>query len=97
MITIHMEPCKVSIVGHAGFAPRGQDVICASVSAIAYTLVSSLMRVSPEGLSFTADPGNMQIQCADTEAARQAFAFAADGFGPIAEQNPAHVKFFKNF
>lgn len=96
MISIQMRPGDVEIHGHAGYAPNGQDIICAAVSAIAYTLLSSLQRVQPEGLSFTADSGDMHILCMDTEETRRAFAFAADGFGPIADQNPKYVKFSKN-
>ncbi len=97
MITIVMNPGKVEISGHAGYAPAGQDIICAAVSAIGYTLIASLQRTAPHGLSFTAKPGYMCITCPDSEESRQAFSFAADGFGPIAEQNSAYVKFYKNF
>ena len=34
----------VDIVGHAGYAEQGKDIVCAGVSTLAYTLINNLDR-----------------------------------------------------
>lgn len=33
---------RLTLHGHAGYAPRGQDIVCAAVSALLYALVAAL-------------------------------------------------------
>lgn len=42
MIEIEQRPDGVSIKGHAGYAPPGQDIVCAAVSVLVQTLCASL-------------------------------------------------------
>lgn len=42
MITITQTPDAVIIEGHANYAPRGQDIVCAAISALWQTLLCSL-------------------------------------------------------
>lgn len=37
---------EVLVRGHSGYAPRGQDVVCAGVSALVQTAAESLRRVA---------------------------------------------------
>ncbi len=37
----------LTAVGHAGYAPRGQDIVCAGVSALLYGFVAYLEGLSP--------------------------------------------------
>ena len=36
----------ISIAGHAGYAPKGYDIVCAAVSSIAHTAVLGLNAVA---------------------------------------------------
>ncbi len=36
----------VSIVGHAGYAPKGQDIVCAGVSALTSAFLESLILIT---------------------------------------------------
>lgn len=38
---------EISAVGHAGIAPRGQDIVCAGVSALLYGFIAYLETLSP--------------------------------------------------
>ena len=38
MIRVTAEPERLTVQGHAGFAPRGQDIVCAAVSALMLAL-----------------------------------------------------------
>ncbi|MBP3667851.1 MAG: ribosomal-processing cysteine protease Prp [Clostridia bacterium] len=51
-VTLGRDGLALSAVGHAGYAPRGQDVVCAGVSALLYGFVAYL-----EGLSSIATAG----------------------------------------
>lgn len=42
MITVKCFPDGFLIKGHAGFAPIGQDIVCASISAIALAIVGEI-------------------------------------------------------
>lgn len=43
--SIHMVMC-----GHAGFAPKGRDLICAGASTLACTLAEGVMRLYEQGM-----------------------------------------------
>lgn len=36
MICVRFEGRSVTVEGHAGYAPQGQDIVCAAVSALVY-------------------------------------------------------------
>ncbi|MBQ9151806.1 MAG: ribosomal-processing cysteine protease Prp [Clostridia bacterium] len=38
---------EVAAIGHAGTAPRGQDIVCAGVSALLYGFIAYLESLSP--------------------------------------------------
>ena len=46
----------ISITGHAGYAPHGQDIVCSAVSAISHTAVLGLSAIA-EGY-----PEHVQIE-----------------------------------
>ena len=33
---------EITVQGHAGYAPKGQDIVCAAVSALVYALIAAL-------------------------------------------------------
>ena len=42
MIHVTYGEDRVTVRGHAGFAPRGSDIVCAAASALVYALVGAL-------------------------------------------------------
>ena len=42
MIRVHIEPDSVTLSGHAGAAPYGQDIVCAAVSVLTINLYNSI-------------------------------------------------------
>lgn len=62
MIQIHVDSTQIVVEGHAGFAPLGQDIVCAGVSALTQTLVQALDVLVPEEASFYIEPGKAVIQ-----------------------------------
>lgn len=62
MIQIYMDGYKIIVEGHAGFAPPGQDIVCAGVSALSQALVQALDVLAPGEAVFHIEPGKVVIQ-----------------------------------
>ena len=42
MIQVTAEPGRLTLEGHAGYAPAGQDIVCAAASALMLALVERM-------------------------------------------------------
>ncbi len=62
MIQIYMDGSKIIVKGHAGFAPPGQDIVCAGISALTQTLVQALDVLAPGEAAFYIEPEKAAIQ-----------------------------------
>ncbi|MBQ2981679.1 MAG: ribosomal-processing cysteine protease Prp [Lachnospiraceae bacterium] len=45
----------VSLVGHAGYAEYGQDIICAAASILSTNLVNSIEKLTKDKISYNVD------------------------------------------
>ena len=89
--------CRLEASGHAGYAPAGQDIVCAGASTLMQTLCALL--AGEEGTKSGAwdEPDGPRL--AVTAAAPQkpwvegAFEFAKTGFALLAERYPDNVRF----
>ena len=59
MITITHRPGHITIDGHAGYAPHGQDIVCAAVSALVQTFLASVEELTTDYIEAA---GNAQGQ-----------------------------------
>lgn len=62
MIVITRAENSITISGHANYAPKGQDIVCAAVSALSYTLEESLKRLTDDKIECLRQPGLMSIK-----------------------------------
>ncbi len=90
---------RLEVVGHAGYAEEGKDIVCAGVSAITAALAGTLEEAEERGrcsmeeksreayAMITADPrmGNMQE-------IKAYFKMAVTGYRMIAEQYSKHIE-----
>ncbi|NLJ71597.1 MAG: ribosomal-processing cysteine protease Prp [Syntrophomonadaceae bacterium] len=53
------------VVGHAEYAPLGEDICCAGVSAITQTALIGLLNHLEEEPSYSIDKGNLSVSLAD--------------------------------
>lgn len=67
MIVISMTDNIVKIRGHAGYAPRGQDIVCAGVTAITQTLVESIESLTGNEIKYDMSPGRVDIEIKDPD------------------------------
>lgn len=100
-ITYLRDQAAVHLKGHAQNAPLGHDLVCASVSILAYTLAAFVLKLADKGRAenFTASllPGEAHIACTPTESERSAVTLVFDsictGFHLLSEQFPENVGF----
>ena len=82
--------------GHAGFAPKGQDIVCAAVSTLMQTLAYSL-DVADGGAVATVNQGGGQnaltVQASQSSDNRAKFEFVLDGLYLLADAYPEHVRY----
>lgn len=46
MINIELRNNGFTITGHSGYAPQGADIVCASISTLAYTCINSIAELT---------------------------------------------------
>lgn len=61
MIVITRKKDSINIQGHAGYAERGKDIVCAGVSTLAQTLVQSLDILTDDEIEFYIDEQSATI------------------------------------
>lgn len=62
MINVSISDCEVIVSGHAGYAPPGNDIICAAVSALTQSLASSLEALTEDKTNTEIDTGYVRIE-----------------------------------
>ena len=88
--------CRLEASGHAGYAPAGQDIVCAGASTLMQTLCALLAGEEGTRSGVWDEPDGPRL--AVTAAAPQkpwvegAFEFAKAGFALLAERYPDNVR-----
>lgn len=62
MIEICRNESGVKVKGHAGFAEMGEDIVCAGVSALVQTLISSIEELTDDRIEYVIEPGWVDIK-----------------------------------
>lgn len=50
---------KIKVIGHAGYADRGEDILCASISVLIFTLIEAMdavVKLDKDKYSYQIDP-----------------------------------------
>ena len=61
MITITRNGNGFAIHGHAEYAPEGQDIVCAGVTALFQTLIESMEKLTTDRIQTNIHPGNVSV------------------------------------
>ncbi len=97
MTTVLYEPeeFRLRIEGHAGSAPKGGDLVCAAVSALAWTLAGAAQEFRA-GILIDEAKAIVDVRCRPEAEARVRcrclFDIIAGGLALIAQQNPEHLR-----
>lgn len=62
MVTVKKENNKITIAGHACYAEKGKDIVCAAVSILAYTLEASVSKLTHDTADFVFLPDITTIE-----------------------------------
>ena len=62
MIVVSHNDGEIKIEGHAEYAPEGQDIVCAGVSALTQSLIASVDALTYDKLICDISAGNVVIQ-----------------------------------
>ena len=83
--------------GHAGYAPAGQDIVCAAVSCLMQTLAYSAAEDEhTSSCIYQGEEGPvLNMEAGDSVLMRDKFELVADGLDLLAEQYPENVNFKK--
>ena len=101
MVKIGWKPeGELQVLGHAGGGKKGEDLVCAAVSALVLTLAANTDRMARAG--WVTDPvirladGSARICCTPTKEYRAAaeliFGSICAGFEVLAGKYPEHVQ-----
>lgn len=83
--------CCLVAEGHAGAAPKGQDIVCAAASALVYALEGTLRAWGVQVAGRIA-PGRAVVRCRGGGRVRTAFLVAAVGLAQLEAAYPQFVR-----
>lgn len=61
MIDVSIRKDGITVTGHAGYAPAGQDIVCAGVSTLTQTLIKSIGDLTEDKIAYSISPGRVGI------------------------------------
>ena len=65
MVKVNYKDYELTVKGHAGYAEKGKDIVCASVSTLAITLVQNGILLGDNGIledcDFNVNDGDVRI------------------------------------
>lgn len=89
MIRVRAGERRITVSGHAGYAPAGQDIVCAAVSALAYALAGYLEET---GQAARSDIRRGYADIEGAEGCGAAFALVRCGMEQLAAAYPSCVE-----
>lgn len=95
-VRYHPEEYHLSVEGHAGAGAYGEDVVCAGISVLSFTLIQAAEEFNMH-LYLNETDGSLDVRCypdeEDEERCRFLFNVLADGFDMMAAKYPEYIKF----
>lgn len=93
MIEVKRGCNSITVNGHAGFAPHGQDVVCAGVSTLVQNLVASILEITTDEIQYDMQPGAVEIRYRNLSANAQLLVDSFFiGIRLIASEYPSYVQ-----
>ena len=78
MITVTIEKGRIKASGHAGTAPKGQDLVCAAFTMLCHSLIESFRKLTADSFIYKLDSGSFYFECALPSGQRNIQARKAD-------------------
>lgn len=88
----HTDGC-IKVSGHAGYAPYGQDIVCAAVSTLVQNMVISISELTTDKIQYDMQPGSVEIRYGTLSAEAQLLVKSFFiGVREISNQYPINVQ-----
>lgn len=88
MIRVRFTHNRLTLLGHAGYAEKGQDIVCAAASALVYALIGTL-EDKDNVAELVIRPGNVTVAA---RADDPAFAVVRRGLEQLAARYSGYVR-----
>nr|DAI34271.1 MAG TPA: YsxB-like protein [Caudoviricetes sp.] len=83
----------ITVTGHAGYAPPGQDIVCAGVTALTQALIKSIGDLTTDRIEYEISPGRADIKYGDlSEKSRTLVDSFFIGICMIADEFPDYIR-----
>jgi len=94
MITIQHRPGLITVSGHSGYAPPGQDIVCAAISTLTQTLAASVDELTNDRIQSDIRQGYAVIRYKEdlSEQGKLLIRSFFIGVSGVASAYPEHVK-----
>lgn len=93
MIEVSISKGAIAVTGHAGYAPAGQDIVCAGVTTLTQTLIKSLEDLTEDKIQYKISLGGADIHYGNlSEKAKSLIDSFFIGVCMIADEFPENVR-----
>ena len=93
MIEVKRNSGSITIKGHAGYAPHGQDIVCAAVSTLVQNMVITITELTKDEIQYDMQPGAVEIRYGNLSADAQLLVDSFFiGIRLIANEYPSNVQ-----
>lgn len=62
MIAVKVTDTEITVDGHAGYAEKGKDIICASVSVLVWNLIRSIQALTSDKIEYSVLDGHVNVK-----------------------------------
>lgn len=62
MIAVKVTNTEITVDGHAGYAEKGKDIVCASVSVLTWNLIRSIQALTSDKIEYNVSDGHVNIK-----------------------------------
>lgn len=92
MINVTIEQGKITASGHAGYAPKGYDIVCAAFSVLSLTLDTAVKKFTDDNIEIVLESGRMKAQWQQVSPKGQLLIDAyIEGVKALAENYPEYI------
>lgn len=93
MIEVYRHNDGITIIGHANYAPIGEDIVCAGVSTLVQTLIQTIEDMTEDTIEYSMQSGMVEIRHRNLSANAQLLVDSFFiGMNLIAGTYPKHVR-----
>lgn len=93
MIEVSIRKDGITVIGHAGYAPPGQDIVCAGVTALTQTMINSMKGLTRDKIQYDISPGRADVYYGNlSEAGKLLVDSFFIGICMIADEYPDYVR-----